>query len=216
MPRTKNSAELSDFQRGRIVGQSEAGLSQRKIAENLQIPLATVNRIIVQFKSQGKESTDPRPGRPGPSERKLRCLKRIVENEPRSKASDIAKQLEVSPRTCVTYLHKLGYYGRAARRKPLLQPINIMKRKKWAKEMSEKSSSFWDRVIFSDESRFALFSDSGRVWVWRLPNQEFDLKRLQPTVIHGGISVMVWGAVTSNGRSELIEFVGTINSEKYI
>ncbi|CAI9721478.1 Hypothetical predicted protein [Octopus vulgaris] len=91
-----------------------------------------------------------------------------------------------------------------------------MKRKKWAKEMSEKSSSFWDRMVFSYEFRFALFSDSGCVWVWRLPNQEFDLKQLQPTVKHDGISVMVWGAVTSNGHSELIKCVGTINSEKYI
>lgn len=52
-------------------------------------------------------------------------MKSIVENKPRLKATGIAKQLEVTSKTCVTYLQKLGYYERAARKKPFVQPINI-------------------------------------------------------------------------------------------
>lgn len=46
---TRNSAELSEFQRGNIVGSFGAGLGQQKNAKNLKIPLATVNSIILQL-----------------------------------------------------------------------------------------------------------------------------------------------------------------------
>ena len=83
-------------------------------------------------------------------------------------------------------------------------------------EIISKLLEFWDTVVFSDKSRFAQFSDSGRIWVWWLPSQEFSLWHLQPTVRFGGFSLMVWDAIWTTGRSELVVCDGNVNAEKYI
>ena len=113
-----------------------------------------------------------------PSERCLRAVKWSIEKTSRCKAADVAEEVQVSSTTTVRYIHQLGYYGRAAQRKTLLRRANIQRRKKWAKEMANRPLEFWKTVIFSGESQFTQFSESGRVWVCRLPSQEFSLNRL--------------------------------------
>ncbi|GFV27729.1 transposable element Tc1 transposase [Trichonephila clavipes] len=65
--------------------------------------------------------------------------------------------------------------------------------------MGRSADNFWKKVIFSDESKFNIFGSDGRRTVWRKPNTALDPKNLRPTVKHGGVSVMVWGCMASNG-----------------
>ena len=132
-----------------------------------------MNRVITQFKNKAKETVEAHSGRPGPSRRYFRSLQRSVETEPRISAVDLSQDVQLSVSSVRRYLGRLGHKGRAARRKPLLQPANIARRYRWAKEMIKKPLEFWQAVIFSDESSFARFSCSSRVWVWRSPDQEF-------------------------------------------
>lgn len=216
MPRLQGSSDISDFTRGRIVGQSERGASQREISKFLNIPLSTVNRVITQFKRKEKTTVEPRPGRAGPSERSKRVLVREVLREPRKSTAELAATSQKSQRTVLRYLHSVGMYKRVAKKKPLLTAFQKRRRMAWAIEMRTKPEEFWRSVIFSDESRYWQFSDSGRTRLWRRSSQQLDDKFLHQTVKYGGVNIMVWGAIWYGGRSQLVICDGNINAAKYI
>jgi IS30 family transposase len=56
MPKRK---ELTDFERGEIVGLHKAKIPQRKIAEILNHPKSTVGDVIKKYNEQGLTSTIP-------------------------------------------------------------------------------------------------------------------------------------------------------------
>ncbi|UYV84233.1 Transposase, partial [Cordylochernes scorpioides] len=74
----------------------------------------------------------------------------------------------------------------------------------------------WHRVVFSDESRFCLSSDSRRVRVWRRRGERSNPAAIveRPTMRQRGI--MVWGAIAYDSRSPLLRIQGTMTAQRYV
>ncbi|GFW30594.1 transposable element Tc1 transposase [Trichonephila clavipes] len=74
----------------------------------------------------------------------------------------------------------------------------------------------WQKVVFSDESRFVLWTDHNRVRVWRCPGERYNFPHtvLRHTARTAG--VMVWRAIAYDSRSTLIEMRGTLTGQRYV
>ncbi|UYV79987.1 hypothetical protein LAZ67_18001328 [Cordylochernes scorpioides] len=74
----------------------------------------------------------------------------------------------------------------------------------------------WHRVVFSDESRFCLSSDSRRVRVWRRRGERSNPTAIveRPTVRQRGI--MVWRAIAYDSRLPLLRIQGTMTAQRYV
>ena len=82
-------------------------------------------------------------------------------------------QKQISTETVRRVLRSKGYNGRIARKKPYISQKNVKLRLAFAKEHVGKPKSFWNEVIFSDESKKNVFGSDGRQIVWRKKNVEF-------------------------------------------
>src|SRR6185369_496158 len=92
--------------------------------------------------------------------------------------------ISVSSKTIRRTLHEEGFFGRTGVRKPLVSEANRVKRLKWCLERKDWDFE-WEFVIWSDESRYLLFQNDSRRWVWRRPHEKYDVDCLIPTVKSG-------------------------------
>ena len=72
----------------------------------------------------------------------------------------------------------------------------------------------WDTVIFSDESRFMLEHHDGRMRVYRRRHERFHPQCISQASDRRG--VMVWGAISTTGRSQLVTVRGNLTAQRYI
>ena len=91
-------------------------------------------------------------------------------------------------------MHAQNIYGRKSVKKPLVSEINEKKRLFWCHARKNWINE-WDKIIFSDESRFELFQNDSNNWVWSIPGEKYNKKYLSPTVKKSK-GIMVWGCFT--------------------
>lgn len=120
--------ELTDFERGEIVGLSKGGFSQRNITKILDIPKSTVGEVIKKYNKVGLTTTASHSGRPKVlSERDSRHLVKIAKENRSNTLEEITENfntsmaISVSTRTVQRILHKEGYSGHAAKKNLLFQ-----------------------------------------------------------------------------------------------
>lgn len=222
MARTKGSKETTPEVRKIIIDLHKNNKSEREIAKIVGIGRSTVNLTIKRFSVTGTTANKLRSGRPSKVTDRLRTsIVRQIKVNPTISATKIAANVtgtlgvELCAQTVRNVLNASGYHGRTARKKPLISKANKTKRMNFATIHSNKPESYWNKVIWSDESKFELFSSKRKVTVWRKKGTALDPKNLKPTVKHGGGSVMVWGCMATSGVGKLVFIDGKMDQCVY-
>jgi transposase len=214
--------QVSLEHKAEIVVYYKTGSTQSELAKKYSISQSCVSKIVKRHAERGSSKRKVGSGRnPLLSEAKLKYIKTIIKREPKlgsTKLKNILqekKKIKVSSRTLRRNLCTVGLPGRVACSKPYLTKEHIRCRFEHAKVWIYHSQKFWDQVIYSDETKINLFGSDGRVYVRREPGTRYEMKHLNPTVKHGGGSIMVWGCFSSTGVGVITIIEGIMDSIKY-
>ncbi|UYV74550.1 GIGYF1 [Cordylochernes scorpioides] len=210
------------FTRSMVIGLKRAGWSIRQIAADTHLGASTVHRLWRRWLEQGNVAIYRNVGATRVTSARVdrRILRQAVA-VPQATFTAILQHVQgtldhsISTRTISRRLVANGLHScRPLRRLPLTPP-NRRQRLEWCRARSTWMTE-WHRVVFSDESRFCLSSDSLRVRVWRRRGERSNPAAIveRPTVRQRGI--MVWGAIAYDSRSPLLRIQGTMTAQRYV
>lgn len=212
---------MSYEQKVKIVAFAEAGMSSREIAKRVRCNQSTVVRIIKKNLSHGSTERKKGTGRKRKTDERLDRMMMRLSLENRFKtAKEISRDLadsnlaEVSRETVGRRLREKGLWARKPAKKPFLNKKMKQSRLNWGINFKTWTSDDWRKVMFSDESKFNIFSSDGSPYVRRRPNERFEESCTLKTVKHPA-SVMVWGCFSYFGIGKMNFIEGPVNAEKY-
>lgn len=219
---SRKGRETTEQERKQIISLHNQCKSLSQISSIVGRPRSTIQSIIDRFGLRKTVKNAHRSGRPRIlSDTDERFIVRTIKKDPTTSASTIAtamhnRGIQISVSSIRKILSENDYHGRVGRQKPWVNKVNRTKRLVFAKTYINKDQTFWDRVIWSDESKFTIFGSGTKRIVWRKQNEELNPKNLIPTVKHGAGSVMVWGCMSSAGVGKLHVIEGTMTHKVYI
>ncbi|GFX79756.1 transposable element Tcb2 transposase [Trichonephila clavipes] len=165
---------LDAFTRDRIIGKSEEGRSVTSVAAEFGIAHSIVSRLWRKIQTTGTAIRGFSSGRPrGTTPADDRYIVLQARRNRRQTAGEIARHTTqatgrpISRFTVARRLHGGGLFARRPVRCVPLTPAHRRRRSLWCREHRNWRDNEWGRVLFTDESRFSLSSDSHRILIWR-------------------------------------------------
>ncbi|GFX13451.1 transposable element Tcb1 transposase [Trichonephila clavipes] len=214
---------LDAFTRGRIIGKLEEGRSVTSVAAEFGIAHSIVSRLWRQFQTTGTAIRGFSSGRPrGTTPADDRYIVLQARRNRRQTAGEIARHTTqatgrpISRFTVARRLHGGGLFARRPVRCVPLTPAYRRRRSLWCREHRNWRDNEWGRVLFTDQSRFNLSSDSHRILIWRergSRNHPLNIIERDRYRDHG---VLVWGGIMLGSRTDLHIFdAGSVNGTRY-
>ncbi|UYV78224.1 GGPS1 [Cordylochernes scorpioides] len=187
---------LADDLKWRAVGRMEAGQSQAEVAKWLNVNKSVVSKIWKQFIETGtikRKEGSGRKRKTATSEDRYLVVTAKRHREMTaiqlSNGLPSATGTRVSRQTVYRRLHEGALYAR--------RPM-------------------WANVLFSDESRFSLNTDSRRDFIWREPGTRYHPSNIREIDSFRGGSLLVWAGISSSRRTPLHIFSrGTLTAQRY-
>ncbi|GFT03966.1 transposable element Tcb1 transposase [Trichonephila clavipes] len=127
----------------------------------------------------------------------------------RSTASDLSRHLSSATGTTVsrqTVYRRFGHIGICARRPVRCVPLTATHcrlRLTWSREHALLTQQHWSYMVFSDESRFSLQSDSRRTLIGKAPDTRYHKENTIERHRHGGAGSLVWEGIIFGSRTDL-------------
>lgn len=211
--------QYTPTKRARIYTLKKQHVSNEKITALFGPHKATINRIVKEYDERGTHyPLKGRAGRPHKlTDRDGHRAARAIKSGKADTAVDVQQQLfpHVSAQTVRRSLKANGLRAYAKRKVPFLLHRHQRARLEWARGRRFWTPRQWQRVIFSDESKFNVFGSDGRKYCWREKGHALDPRCTEKRIKHGGGSVMVWACLTPKGPGRLHRIDGIMNAVKY-
>ena len=83
-------------------------------------------------------------------------------------------------------MYKIGYNSCTTLRKLCVSKHNQKMCLNWAQEKRSWTIDNWKKIVWSDKSRFTIFQNDGKIRVWHLQKEKYDINCFVPTIKHGG------------------------------
>ncbi|UYV84809.1 MPG [Cordylochernes scorpioides] len=219
-----NGGSSSRQTKGMVIGLKRAGWSIRQIAADTHLGAYTVqvHRLWRRWLEQGNVAIYRNVGATRVTSARVdrRILRRAVA-APQATCTATLQHVQdtldhsISTRTISRRLVANGLHScRPLRRLPLTPP-NRRQCLEWCRARSTWMTE-WHRVVFSDESRFCLSSDSRRVRVWRRRGERSNPAAIVERATVRQRGMMVWGAIAYDSRSPLLRIQGTMTAQRYV
>ncbi|GFU44637.1 transposable element Tcb2 transposase [Trichonephila clavipes] len=200
---------LDAFTRDRIIGKLEEGRSATNVAAEFGIAHSIVSRLWRQFQTTGTAIRGFSSGRPrGTTPADDRYIVLQARRNRRQTAGEIARHTTqatgrpISRFTVARRLHGGGLFAQRPVRCVPLTPAHRRRRSLWCREHRNWRDNEWGRVLFTDESRFSLSSDSHRILIWRERGSRNQPSNIIERDRYGGRGVLMpyGSAVPFHGR----------------
>ena len=175
-------------------------------------PNSTMVRRQLNIEDRGKATNSvrnrPRSGSPrSTTNREDRYITNMALRQRTTTARRLRDNLRTATGTRVshqTIRNRLRANNLRCRRqavRPPLLPRHRTARRHWCTLHLRWQRVQWGRVMFTDESRFSIQFNDGRVRVYRRPGERFADVNVRQRHRFGGGSVMVWGGISIHHRT---------------
>ncbi|GFW83203.1 transposable element Tcb1 transposase [Trichonephila clavipes] len=173
----RHFSQLSEFKRSLIIGMKTACWSLRRVASQVDRSEIAVKNCWEQWTREGTHGRKTGSGATRKTTRRDdRMIVRQALVDPTVTRSTIRTDVGVAivPQTVSSHLAEANLKSKGPFRALPLTPEHWQLRLQCCQARSMWNVTDWQKVVFSDESRFVLGTDDNRVRVWRCPGERYN------------------------------------------
>lgn len=191
----------------------EDGMSQNDVALRLGVHQSTISRLQKKLRETGNVARRRGQGRKRVSSAaddrflQLNSLRNRTLTAPELQNHlETVRGVRISERTVRRRLTEANLKARRPAMCPILNRRHRTTRLAFAREHVNWTIQDWEKVLFTDESRFSLKGADGRQRVWRRTGERYADCAITERDRFGGGSIMVWGGIALDGVTDLVVF----------